>query len=211
MNKQLKTVKKLLFTLAVGCVSLSAVASNTPGDEEAQLSMSSAEKSGSVVVRAWNLSASAPATIKVLNKYGTAVYEEDLTSGVDHTKRYDFSQMKSGRYSLVLESQTGIATRQFVVGMNGAVREDETEKFANFTPSITMKASEQVVRVLFKNPAEAPLTVALIDSNGNVIHSDKVEGNQSYAKLLNMKQVASGAYQVKVANYDYKHVVRINR
>ena len=206
MNKQFKTVKKLLLILTVGCFSLGAVAGTVPGDEDANLSMAPTEEAGSVVVRAWNLEASAPATIKVINKYGTAVYTEELASGADHLKKYDFSRMKAGRYSLVLASEKGEVTRRFVVGMNGVVREDETAKFASFAPSIVEKRDEHKVRVLFTNPAKAPLTVELSDLNGRVVFSEKVQGNQGYAKLINMKKLPGGTYRMKISNYDYSHI-----
>ena len=210
MNKRIKTIKKLALILSVGCFSLSATAGTVPGgDEDANISMAPTGKAGSVVVRAWNLAASAPATIKVLNKYGTAVYQEALATGEDHLKRYDFSRMKAGRYSLVLASQQGEVARQFVVGMNGVVREDDTEALKSFAPTIKEKYDEKSVQVMFNNPAKAPLTVELIDQNDRVIHTDKVAGGQSYAKSISMKKLHPGTYRIRVSNYDYQHTASV--
>ena len=211
MNKRFITIKKLALILTVGCLSLSAVASTAPGDEAANLSMAPTEASGTVVVRAWNLAASAPATIKVLNGYGTSVYQEALATGEDHLKRYDFSQMKVGRYALVLESQQGEVARRFVVGMNGVVREDDTEAFQNFAPMIKEKYDEKSVQVMFNNPAKAPLTVQLLDQYDQVIHTDKVAGGESYGKSINMKNLRPGTYKVRVFNYDYQHTASVQR
>ena len=211
MNKHFITIKKLALILTVGCLSLSAVASTVPGDEDANLSMAPTEVSGKVVVRAWNLAASAPATIKVVNKYGRTVYQEALATGEDHLKRYDFSQMKSGRYSLVLESQQGEVTRRFVVGMNGVVREDDTEAFRNFAPMIKENLEQHAVQVMFNNPAKAPLTVELLDERNRVIHSEKVPGGQSFGKSINMKKLRPGTYKVRVSNYDYEHMASVRR
>lgn len=211
MNNSIKTIKKLVLILTVGCISLSAVASTAPGDEDANISMVPTGKAGSVVVRAWNLAAVAPATIKVLNRYGTALYQEALATGKDHQKRYDFSQLKAGRYALVLESQQGKVTRRFVVGMNGVVREDDTEAFQGFMPMIKEKRDQQCVQVMFNNPAKASLTVELLDKRDRVIHTDKVAGGQSYGKSINMKKLRPGTYQVRVSNYDYQYTTNIRR
>ena len=211
MNKCFKTVKKLALILTVGCLSFTAMANTAPGDEDANLSMAPSEKTGSVVVRAWNLEANAPATIKVVNKFGTPVYQEALATGEDHLKKYDFSQMKAGRYSLVLESQTGEVARKFVVGMNGVVREDETETLANFIPVIKEKHDQKCVQVMFNNPAKAPLTVELLDDNYKVVYSEKALGRQAFGKSIKMKKLPKGTYKVRVSNNDYQYTVDVRR
>ena len=203
MNKSFKTAKKLALILSVGCLSLTATANSNPGDEDANLSFSPTEKTGSVVVHAWNLEASAPATIKVLNKYGRTVYQEALEAGEDHKKRYNFSQMKAGRYTLVLESQTKEVSKPFVVGMNGVVREDNTETLKSFSPLITENKNQSSVQVMFDNPVNDALRVELHDKEGRILYSEKVAGNQSYAKSISLKKLPRGLYRVKIFNYDY--------
>ena len=211
MSKNFKTVKKLALVLAMGSLSVGAFASSNPGGEDTELTFSPTGTVGSVVVKAWNLEASAPATIKVLNRWGRAVYAKALEGGADHQKRYDFSQLKSGRYTLVLESQTKTVGKPFVVGMNGVVREDNRETLKSFVPRIKQKSNEAAVRITFENPVNDVLWVQLLDEKDRVLYSEKVAGKQSYAKSINMKELPRGFYRVKVSNHDYRHTASVSR
>ena len=206
MNQRIQTVKKSVLTLLVGCLSASAFANNNPGDNDTNLSIALAEKSGKVVVHAWNLEADAPATIEVLNRSGTTIYKEALETGKDHKKKYDFSQLKSGRYSLVLSSQSKEVARPFVVDMNGVVREDDTEAFKNFAPIVLERQNDHRVQVMFVNPGKAELTLQMVDSNDHVIYSEKVEGKASFGKSINTEKLPKGFYRLRLSNYDYSYV-----
>lgn len=211
MNQQIRTVKKFILVLSLGCFSVNAIASSGTGGEDANLSIAPTEKSGKVVVRAWNLEADAPATIKVMNRSGKAIYEEVLLTGQDHRKKYDFSRLKAGRYSLVLSSQSKEVTRPFVVGLNGGVREDDTQAFENFAPAVIERPEDHQLRVMFNNPGKAPLTVKLSDANGRTIYSEQVEGQAACGKLINMEKLPIGDYRLTVANYDYQYSKAVRR
>ena len=209
MSKKFKTAKKLAMILAIGGMSFNVMAGTNPGGEDTELLFIPTGTSSTVVVKALNLEANGAATIKVLNRYGRSIYQNSLQNDTKHEKQYDFSQLKAGRYTLVLESEAKTVGKRFVVGMDGVVREDHTEAFVGFAPRIKQKNNERAVRVTFTNPANAPLTVQLLDEGGHILHTDRVEGNQDYAKSLNLEKLAQGSYQVFVFNNDYRHKVEV--
>lgn len=205
MARNLNAVKGLIPMLTAACLSLSAVAADPPESGETTLSISPGGTSGTVVVRAWNLSADAPATIKILNKYGTVVYEERVDDRDEHSKQYNFSQMKSGKYTLVLENRAGELKKPFVVGINGVVREDKSAAYRNFRPMIIEKKQDQSVFVGFSNVADTPLTLAVTNLQGDMIYSTEVAGRQDYHQLINLKKLNPGDYHIKVYNPDYSY------
>ena len=157
------------------------------------------------MVKAWNLSADAPATLKILDKFGSTVYEEAVESEEQHTKLYDFSKMEAGKYTLILEGKTGEIKKPFIVGLNGIVREDKSEMYQSFRPLIIEKRKECSVYVAFKNVGNVPLKLTVTNSNGNVVYSENVSGYQEYNKVVNLKKLSRGQYSVNVYNADYSY------
>lgn len=211
MSKNFKSARKLAMILAIGSMSLSAMAGSNPGGEDTELLFTPTGTTSTVVVKALNLTAEGSATIKILNRFGRIVYTDAIESSEDDQKQYNFSKMKPGRYTLVLESQTKNLDRAFVVGMNGVVREDHTEALKSFSPYIIEDREQLSVKVMFENPVSDILTVEMLDEDGQCILRDKVAGKQRYGKLINMKKLPRGQYRIKVYNYDYSHIVDVRR
>ena len=88
-------------------------------------------------------------------------------------------------------------------------RESSAEAFKRFAPLIR-RVGASSVQVAFDNPAEAPLSVELINSGQGVLFSEKVPAQQSYARAINLENLEEGAYRIRVSNGDYEHTVRIN-
>ncbi len=205
------TVKKLALTFMVGCLSLGAFASNSPENNEADVSISLSGQHAIVVVRDWNIAANAPASIKVLDKANKAVYEEAVSSGEQHAKRYNFSQMKPGKYTLVLESKTGKVRKPFIVGLDGSVREDKSEIYRSFAPIMIQPRSDRAsVHIAFKNIADAPLKLVVLDNSGEVLYSEEVLGLQDYNKKVNLKKLRPGSYTLALYNADYSYYKEVN-
>ncbi|MGB3586679.1 MAG: hypothetical protein WBA23_09075 [Tunicatimonas sp.] len=211
MKKNTMTVKKLALICMVGCLSLGAFAGNSPEDNDADVSISLSGQHAIVVVRDWNIAANAPATIKVLDKTNKAVYEEAVSSGEQHARRYNFSQMEPGKYTLVLESKTSEVRRPFIVGLDGSVREDKSEFYQSFAPIVVQPRSDRAsVYVAFKNIADAPLKLAVLNDNGEVLYSEEVAGEQEYNKKVNLKKLQPGSYTLALYNADYSFYKEVN-
>ncbi len=205
------TMKKLVLATAIGCMSLGAVASNALETIDADISISLSGQYATVVVRDWNLTANAPATIKVLNKAGKTVYEETVSSEEQHAKRYNFSQMEPGKYTLTLESKTGELRKPFTVGLDGSVREDKSEIYRSFTPVVVRLKSEPTsVHVAFNNVAATSLKLAVLSTGGDVLYSEEVLGQQDYNKKINLKELRPGQYTIALYNDDYSYYKEVN-
>ena len=205
------TMKKLALTLMVGCLSLGAVANNSSENSDADVSISLNGQHAVVVVRDWNVTANTPATIKVLDKASKIVYKEAVSDGEQHAKRYNFSQMEPGKYTLILESKTGEISKPFIVGLDGSVREDKSELYRSFAPIMIQPRSDRTsVHVAFKNVADAPLKLAVLSSKGEVLYSEEVLGQQDYNKKVNLKKLQPGSYTLALYNADYSFYKEVN-
>ncbi len=208
MNMHVNAVKKLMLAIAVS-FSLGAMAAGTKDGEKADLSLEPSKTNATVVVRVWNLSTAAPATIQVLDNAGKVIYQEKVSGQESQLKKYDFSRLKHGKYSLVLKSETGDVTKSFVVGVDGRVRE-QNQAFRQFKPVVLAKNNNEV-QVMFENKTSLALSVALSDKNGNVLYTETVAGNQSYAKAIRLEQLPAGEYTVEVKGHDYRYQKGISK
>lgn len=209
MSKYFTFVKRLALMLAVGSWSLGAFAGNNPGEEDTELTFSPTNTTGRVIIKAWNIEANAPATIKVLNRYGKAIYTNALESGTNHKKRYDFSQLEAGRYTLVLESSTKEISKPFVVGLNGAVREDKSEAYQYFRPMVIEKKAERTVHIAFSNVTNVPLKLTVSNSLGHVFYSEEV--TKDFNKIIDLKKLLGKKCIVRVYNADYSYHAEVNK
>ena len=91
---------------------------------------------------------------------------------------------------------------------DNTVPKNNTEVFNRFAPLIRRVGSSSV-QVAFDNPADAPLSVELIDAGQEVLFSEEITGQQSYARAINLENLEEDSYQVRVSNGDYDHTVRI--
>ncbi len=207
MNIHVNAVKKLMMAIAVS-LSLSAMATGTIEGGKADLSLEPSKTNATVVVRVWNLSTAAPATIQVLDKNGKVIYQEKVSGQESQLKKYDFSRLQHGKYSLVLKSETGSVTKSFVVGVDGKVRE-QNQALLQFKPVVFVKNNQ--VQVMFENKSSVALSVALFDKNGNTLYTETVAGNQSYAKAIRLEQLPAGQYTVEVKGQDYRYQKSISK
>jgi len=203
----MKLTKKLALVLAVGCISINTIASS-PDSEDADFSFSPNKNNTTVMVRAWNLSSSAPATIKVLTESGKTVYEEAVGKKDKHIKRYDFSKMKSGKYTLVLASKTGEVKKPFIVG-NGLVREDKSAAYTYFRPRVIEKNKEHSLHIAFSNVTDVPLNLVITNYQNSEVYSTKVAGYQDFNNMINLKKLPAGHYTVRVYNTEYFYETKI--
>ncbi|WKN41009.1 hypothetical protein [Tunicatimonas pelagia] len=204
-------MKKLAFTLVVGCLSLGAVANNNLESSEADVSISLSGQHAVVVVRDWNVTTNTPASIKVLDNASKTVYQEAVNSGEQHAKRYNFSQMEPGKYTLVLESKKGKVRKPFIVGLDGSVREDKSEIYQSFAPIVVKPKSDRTsVHIAFKNIANAPLKLAVLSNKGEILYSEEVLGQQEYNKKVNLKNLRPGSYTLALYNADYSYYKNVN-
>ncbi len=215
MSKNFVLVRRLVVSLALGAMSLGSaadsLASDNTGGEDTELSFSTGKNSSNVVVKALNLKASAASSILIKNSYGRTIYTETLSTGKDYQKRYEFSKLKPGRYTLVLETATEAMSKPFVVGMSGAVREDYRSAFENFAPLYVENEAQQSVKVTFMNPSPESLRVSMTNRKGRVLYSETVAGNQAYAKVINMKKLRPSEYRINIENNDYAHTINVLR
>ena len=121
----------------------------------------------------------------------------------DPLRRYDpTSALKEVVYLPLVKVPT-------TTGSSEAIPQNKTELFRKFTPLIK-RAGPSSVQVVLDNPVDDSLTVALMDMNRRILFSEKVAGQQHYARFIELKDLDAGRYQVSVANGDYDHTVRID-
>lgn len=199
-------VKKMTMAIMVGCLSFNVLANdNADNKEEANISLEPSKSSATVKVHFMNISTSTPATMNVLDQSGDIIYKEVLEGRASYTKKYNFSELKPGKYSMVLKSETVEIQKPFIVGLNGNVREDKSEAFKKFKPAVIEKNEKEQVHIMFNNSTGAPLSVTLVDKKGNILYKEKVQENENYGRVINLKDVPSGHYTLVVSCYEHHY------
>ena len=206
----MQKVKILAVVILVSSLSWKAAAATPSTGENTNVSLSVSGQHATVVVKNGELMDDALATIKVVSKSKRVIYEETTSIKEMRSKRYDFSHLQAGKYTLVLTKDTEETKKILYVRKNGTVREDKSEAYRSFRPAITqLNKKQSLFHVALNNPLNEPLTVAVRNKQGKTVFSEEISGKQAYAKVINLSKLKRGNYSIDVYNkhyYYYKNV-----
>ena len=173
------------------------------------LSFFTAMAENKAIVKINNISAEKGAVLSVKTWKGRAVYSENIKGYEFYNKKYDFTQLAPGRYTLSLESEENSFTKELTVGFDGIVRIYEVANFSNFRPVIFEK--EGKINVCFENITNRKLRVDIMDTRGKVIYSEWVDQDAKYGRSFDLSKLGKEKYTIEVfsgSEYNYVESVK---
>ncbi len=207
----LKQASVFFFSIAI---SSSAFADDNFGDKkgsETSMSFFTTVTENKAIIKINNISAEKGASLKVFSSDGSLVYLENIMGMENYDRKYDFTQLKPGKYSMVLISGGNELVKKFSVGFDGVVTMFKEANFADFRPIVFEK--ENKVNVCFENRTNRKLRVSVINRQGKEVYGEWVEEDASYGRSLDLSKVGKGEYTVEVytlgSEYDYAEAVSV--
>lgn len=196
-----------VFFLSFMISSVTFADDNKKGAENT-LSFFTSMAENKAIVKINNISAEKGAILRVKTRKGQTIYSESIKGQEFYNRRYDFTQLEPGKYTLVLESEENSFIKEFTVGFDGIVRIYEASNFSNFKPIIFEK--EGKINVCFENITNRKLKVDIMNTRGKVVYSEWVDQNAKYGRSFNLSKLGKGEYVVEVysgSEYNYVEVV----
>lgn len=191
--------KLVLVALLLSAMIHSSMANpKNPNKTGAELSVSINAASGNqkkAYIKVDNLVEGKKSFLKIKDEKGRLLHAETIHKGSSFARTYDFSHVASGEYTVEVRTKEGISAQKFTI--------QEEEKRVYFKPVI--RTESDMIRVVFKNPMEAPLSLKLYNRYGQVIYKTEVDSQEVFATGLDISQLRGKQYRLSLKNNDYSY------
>ena len=129
--------------------------------------------------------------IYIINEDGRTV-ESNLVKDVASFRRtFDFSQMESGKYAVVVKNKEGTARETID-------HKTYKETLKGFVVRIPEKQALKLHVGDFTKTQ--PVKVKIYDANDRIVHKDAISHDQAFYKVYNMTKAGPGEYRVVITN-----------
>lgn len=194
-----KFVLVALLLVAMTQVSMAEV--KDPGKIEAQLKItSSASNQKKATIQISNLTEGQKTFLRIKDKKGRLLHAETIHGQSSFAKTYDFSTLREKEYLVEVRTKEGRTAQTFYI--------EEKEDALYFKPVV--KTEADMIKVVFQNPLNAPLSLQLYNEEGQVIYKTKVLSQQVFATGLDVSHLKNKQYSLKIRGENYSYSKNIS-
>ncbi len=142
-------------------------------------------------------------TIYVFDDKGESIHYEIIEKGSSYKRIYDFSELKTGRYTIVSDSKNLQVTKTIDVNKN-SIDVVSTEYFHR--PVFTLK--DNLLSVTYMNRAQKDVKISLEDSK-TTYYKENLPGDLICKKTFDLRNLSRGEYTVlfEVNGYKFAHYI----
>jgi hypothetical protein len=146
--------------------------------------------------------------LAIKDNSGHTIYSETVNTKENFKTSYDLSKLEDGVYTLELNKDFEIKTKQFVVVAEEVTFLESTERSV-YKPVFRMENSRMLISQLALDK-ESTLEIKIYYEN-NLIHQEEVSGNAILNRVYNLKENTPGHYKVimKANGRTYKRNFKI--
>lgn len=138
--------------------------------------------------------------LKIKDEQGRILHSEVIHQAPTFIRSYDFSTVKGKTYTVEVVNKEGKTTKTFEIGT-------ATEQ-VYFKPVIRTEAG--VIKVVFKNPLENPVSIKLYDRYNHVIYESKVDSQEIYAQGLDVSYLERGNFDLSFTSNGYAYTKSVS-
>ncbi len=153
------------------------------------------------VISIANLPDDQQAFLKIRNEKGRVLHKEVINKQQAFARKYDFSALRSGEYTVEIRTKAGIVTESFTLQPQQATP-------LYFKPAI--QVVPDMVKVAFINPMNTPVLIKMYDQVGKVIYKEEVSSQEKYVKGLDISSLEAGLYSLAILGNDYVYTKSID-
>nr|WP_321221166.1 hypothetical protein [uncultured Psychroserpens sp.] len=178
----MKTIKKVLFVAMMLTIATSYAGENTNG----------------VITNATKLLKFSNVKIghqcKIIDENGTILYKEKIKQNGTFVKRFDFTALNDGSYTIELEKDFEIIVTPFIIQSNNVVFLDKEVKTV-FKP--LARTQEDQLLISHMSLDEEPLEIELY-YNGERIFEDQLSGDKILTRVIKLSAKEKGDYHLNM-------------
>jgi hypothetical protein len=205
----MKITFSFILALAVSMFSTTLKAENTERMftvEGANIRITALENSKTVMVTLNNTS-TGEVTVSLEDAFGSSFAKDKVKSTASFAKKYNLSQLETGKYRLVVTKNFVKTIQPFELTSRNIVL-NELERKEKFLPSINHNGNRLDVNVLLGNYSN--VIVKVYSNDGLISFEDKNYVVLTLHKRYDLSKLPAGAYIVEVLAGDETQYYNIN-
>ncbi len=205
----MKITFSFILALAVSMFATTLNAENTERMftvEGANIRITALENSKTVMVTLTNTS-TGEVTVALEDAFGSSFAKDKVKSAASFSKKYNLSQLETGKYRLVVTKNFVKTIQPFELTSRNIVL-NELERKEKFLPSINHNGNRLDVNVLLGNYSN--VIVKVYSNDGLISFEDKNYVVLTLHKRYDLSKLPAGAYIVEVLAGDETQYYNIN-
>lgn len=184
----------LVVLLLIAMAHTSMANPKNPDKTGAQVSITTSPvNQKKAIIKIDNLIEGKKSFLKIKDKKGRLLHAETIHKDASFLRAYDFSGVAGGEYIVEVRTKEGITSQTFTV--------KEEKKEIYFKPVI--RTESEMIKVVFKNPMETPLSLKLYNKHGQVVYKTEVDAQEVFATGLDVSKLRNNPYTLSIWNKDY--------
>lgn len=152
------------------------------------------------VIRIDNLVKEQKSLLKIKDERGRVLHSEMIHQAPTFIRTYDFSTVEGKTYTVEVVNKEGKTRKTFEIGAS--------PEQVYFKPVIRTEAG--VIKVVFQNPLDKPVSVKLYDRYNHLIYDTKVAPQEVYAHGLDVSHLGNYDYELSLIGSGYAYSKRIS-
>lgn len=139
-----------------------------------------------------------PVSITLKNEDGVVMFS-DKSSSDKYVKMLDFANIKDGIYIIDIVQPKGLIRKSIVKENSSLVINSESYVLNNY---ISFHEDSKVL-VKFNSTLNQPVTLRILDQDGNILHEEAGIKDSDYAAVFNMSKLSKGAYRMSLTSGEF--------
>ena len=196
----MKTLKLTILLVVALLHGSSSFANDNDGKATKVVIAQSMSGEKKATIRIDNLVEEQKTLMKIKDELGRVLHSEVIHQAPTFVRTYDFSNVKGKNYTVEVLNKDGKAKKSFEI--------QPSVNQVYFKPVV--RTEEGMIKVVFKNPLETPVSIYLYDDRDRLIYETKVASNEIYAHGLDVSDLINRAYELTLLSENYAYTKKVN-
>lgn len=129
--------------------------------------------------------------VTIFDESGRKLSSQTVKKAKNFKRTYDFSQLKPGKYNIVVRNETGSANQEII----HLIKEARLKTFVSKIPN-----SKSLKLHVGDFDAESPVRVRIYDQSNKLIHSEEINNAQSFSRVYKLADTQLKYVSVSIEN-----------
>ena len=142
--------------------------------------------------------------LKILNAQEQIIFSEEIASEKSFEKKFNLSELKSGKYALYIEDEYKITTQPLEVSSTGIEMNTQIRKVIN-KPSVYLNTKHRHLDINWTMNQKGGFSMSLSGKSSTPFFENKLENQKDIHRRYDLSGLIPGEYHLTIKNEDYTY------
>ncbi len=189
-------MKTFTTTFAVILIGISSVFASTGSTQESRATV--VETRGDIFKVFYTDNSTSPVTILLTDEHGNVLRRDVVRNDNAFMKRYDLSNLKSGKYAFEIKDKQGRITKDVQI-------QDQADDL------VAIRClCENRYQLLLEQKNGKPVSLCIYNTEGEMIHKESINSKKGFSKVFDLSKFNSENYTFKISDNSSTRIVSVD-